>query len=720
MTGGTLGGDGTFQIGGSSTFTWSGGTMHGNNLNGTTAVTSGSILDYTGSSNVTLSSARVLEIQNGGTFRLSTTTTTQVNNFNAVNQINVLAGGTIQRTTAIGANTTTLDAPIDNDGTVRFDAGAAGLLDLTGGTNGQTSTGAYGAPGGSKIRFNGDTHILGTGATIKGSVQIASGNVDVATGQTVAATGAGNTMTGGTLGGDGTFQIGGSSTFTWSGGTMNGNNLNGKTTVAGGAVLDYTGISNVTLSSARVLEIQNGGTFRLNTTTTTTVNDFNAVNQINVLAGGLIQRTTAIGANTTTLEAPIDNDGTIETRAGTLDLNDAALTNLSGSTLTGGRFAARNGVLKLPGNVSVQTNAAHLVLEGAAARISSDLAPDALAGMTLNAGGGILELDAGSNQTITGPFQNLGTLRFDLDGPAASSQGRLTVTGAATLGGTINGTTGFDPAVGTQFPVLTYGSRSGAFGAVTDNLAGKHFTATYGASGATLTVVGDAVAPPAATDRDGDKVLDPVDRCPTVAASTADGCPLPPPKLGRTANAVPLRGQVFVKLPGRSSAHAAQAKGRGFIPLSQARQIPMGSLLDTTRGAVRLTTSAASGSKTQSGSFDGGIFQVLQSRTRSKKGLTDLVLKGGSFGRCGKASTSANIARRSKRRIRRLRHNVKGKYRTRGRHSAATVRGTVYEVTDRCDGTLTKVTRGKVAVRDPRRRKTVVLRAGKSYLARAR
>jgi hypothetical protein len=41
-------------------------------------------------------------------------------------------------------------------------------------------------------------------------------------------------------------------------------------------------------------------------------------------------------------------------------------------------------------------------------------------------------------------------------------------------------------------------------------------------------------------------------------------------------------------------------------------------------------------------------------------------------------------------------------------------------VTDRCDGTLTTVQRGRVAVRDFRRRKTVVVRAGKRYLARAR
>ena len=38
---------------------------------------------------------------------------------------------------------------------------------------------------------------------------------------------------------------------------------------------------------------------------------------------------------------------------------------------------------------------------------------------------------------------------------------------------------------------------------------------------------------------------------------------------------------------------------------------------------------------------------------------------------------------------------------------------------DRCDGTLTTVKRGKVAVRDLRRKRTILVRAGKSYLARA-
>jgi ferric-dicitrate binding protein FerR (iron transport regulator) len=59
-----------------------------------------------------------------------------------------------------------------------------------------------------------------------------------------------------------------------------------------------------------------------------------------------------------------------------------------------------------------------------------------------------------------------------------------------------------------------------------------------------------------------------------------------------------------------------------------------------------------------------------------------------------------------------------GRFRTRGSNSVATVRGTSWYVADRCDGTLTRVTRGSVSVRDLRGDRTVVVRAGQSYLAR--
>jgi hypothetical protein len=47
------------------------------------------------------------------------------------------------------------------------------------------------------------------------------------------------------------------------------------------------------------------------------------------------------------------------------------------------------------------------------------------------------------------------------------------------------------------------------------------------------------------------------------------------------------------------------------------------------------------------------------------------------------------------------------------------VRGTIWLVEDRCEGTNTRVRRGVVAVRDFKRKKTVSVKAGHSYLARA-
>jgi ferric-dicitrate binding protein FerR (iron transport regulator) len=64
--------------------------------------------------------------------------------------------------------------------------------------------------------------------------------------------------------------------------------------------------------------------------------------------------------------------------------------------------------------------------------------------------------------------------------------------------------------------------------------------------------------------------------------------------------------------------------------------------------------------------------------------------------------------------------NVKGRFRTRGRHSTATVRGTQYLVTDKCSGTTTKVLKGTVVVRDLVKHRNHVVRAGHHFTARPR
>jgi hypothetical protein len=195
------------------------------------------------------------------------------------------------------------------------------------------------------------------------------------------------------------------------------------------------------------------------------------------------------------------------------------------------------------------------------------------------------------------------------------------------------------------------------------------------------------------------------------------------PVLGRSVLVAPVKGTVYVSAPGgaaRSAASVPGLKGKRFVRLTAARLIPAKSYLDTRRGTVRLVSAQNASGAIQSGDFSSGVFQVLQSRTG--KGLTELRLKGSSFRRCRARArrSDANAARLSKRRIRRLRSNAKGRFRTRGRYSSATVRGTDWDTQDRCDGTLTRVARGRVAVRDFARKKTIVVRAKKRYLARAR
>ena len=115
---------------------------------------------------------------------------------------------------------------------------------------------------------------------------------------------------------------------------------------------------------------------------------------------------------------------------------------------------------------------------------------------------------------------------------------------------------------------------------------------------------------------------------------------------------------------------------------------------------------------------------------QAPNGLTALVLRGGSFrDTCGSVSepaadgghtSRAAAARaRSKKVVSSLwGSDHHGRYQTNGRNSVATVRGTIWQTVDRCDGTLTRVVVGKVVVYDRRTHHRVVVTAGHSYLAR--
>jgi hypothetical protein len=216
---------------------------------------------------------------------------------------------------------------------------------------------------------------------------------------------------------------------------------------------------------------------------------------------------------------------------------------------------------------------------------------------------------------------------------------------------------------------------------------------------------------------------------------TAADPPPPPPVLGKTANGAPVSGVVYIELPPGatlaslpraplpSQAFAALTKGRTFVPLTEARQIPLGSTLDTSRGVVRITTATTAAKKAplQSGNFGSGIFKLLQSRRQ--RGLTEMNIIDNQSAHqvCASKGKKATIAagHPSSKVLGHLLANSHGHFTARGKYSSATVRGTVWGVLDRCDGTLTRVTRGVLVVRDFRLRKTVTLFTGQTYLARA-
>jgi DNA-binding beta-propeller fold protein YncE len=200
------------------------------------------------------------------------------------------------------------------------------------------------------------------------------------------------------------------------------------------------------------------------------------------------------------------------------------------------------------------------------------------------------------------------------------------------------------------------------------------------------------------TDTIGDTV--------SVFGSVGTTTPIPDPVVNRSISVAHVTGDVSTRC----------GNDRRFTVLPDAMRIPVGCEVDARRGQVRLTSAAGPNPQAQAGrpapvqtaAFDGGIFQVLQ--RRSAGGLTELELSEALA--CRRNSSGA--------RSRRLWGRGSGRFRTRGRFSTATVRGTTWLTKDSCNATTTVVREGTVVVRDLSKRQNVRVRAGRRYTARSR
>jgi hypothetical protein len=187
-------------------------------------------------------------------------------------------------------------------------------------------------------------------------------------------------------------------------------------------------------------------------------------------------------------------------------------------------------------------------------------------------------------------------------------------------------------------------------------------------------------------------------------------------KFAERVGAAPTNGTVKVKVPGSNE----------FADLIAGQPLPVGSVVDATDGLVEITAEAALNGTEQNAVVTGGVFQIAQDAT---SGITDLKLQGGDFSACeaddddgdGAPTARASSRRRKKGGVARgIWAAGTGRFRTSGRHSAATVRGTRWATVDRCHSTTVKVFEGVVDVKDFNTGRTIAVRAGERHVARER
>jgi uncharacterized delta-60 repeat protein len=246
-------------------------------------------------------------------------------------------------------------------------------------------------------------------------------------------------------------------------------------------------------------------------------------------------------------------------------------------------------------------------------------------------------------------------------------------------------------------------------GAIT---AGGSFSAFAGAATPFVTrLLGSATADPAAPAQPAATPAAPP------AASTA-----PQPVIGRDGVARAVRGSVTVRLPGTDE----------FVSLERGvpQELPVGSQVDTRGGVVsiRIREGGTAG-PTRNVVVSRGVFTFQQNVRKGRPTLTDIRLSQPLA--CGASRQEAATGRRARvtrTRSRTVRVSVaktkqrrkRGVVRTRSRYITGTARGTSWSASDTCRYSRVKVFRGVVGVRNLVTRRTVTVRAKRTYVVRKR
>ena len=187
---------------------------------------------------------------------------------------------------------------------------------------------------------------------------------------------------------------------------------------------------------------------------------------------------------------------------------------------------------------------------------------------------------------------------------------------------------------------------------------------------------------------------------------TAPPAPIPVPT---TPVVAPVAGVRVVAQATAGDVRVQTAPGQAFVPLQDVAAIPVGAVVDARKGRLELSSSV--GGSVQRASVAAGMFTIRQRRASAP--VLALVTPKGRARACAPGRPRPRGA------VRRLVVSVpKGVLRTAGMKGVARGRNAAWTIADRCDGTLTSVRKGRVAVTAGRR--TVRVRPGRSYLVQAR
>ncbi|MHB9026522.1 MAG: FlgD immunoglobulin-like domain containing protein [Armatimonadota bacterium] len=253
---------------------------------------------------------------------------------------------------------------------------------------------------------------------------------------------------------------------------MHGSATSGGHKLTNAGIITWTGTGNLLGGDGSVITNQSGGLFDIRNDST--LGDLNLgvdptfTNQ----AGATLRKSTAIGATTIGSTVNFNTGGAIELLAGELITSNGYTQTAGATILNGGNLSAPAGSITIQAGslTGVGTITGNVVNSGL---VSPGASPGLLA--------------------ITGTYRQnaTGTLAIELGGLTPGTEfDRMTVTGVATLAGTLNVSLidGFAPADGDLFTVLQYGSRSGDFTTLNATIPGGALIRTAGATEYTLTV----------------------------------------------------------------------------------------------------------------------------------------------------------------------------------------------------------------------------------------